>query len=173
MAKRFDAPLKTLFEESPPAWPTRLGYRAPAAKVIDADVSTVSGAADKALRVRAKPDWIMHIEFQAGPDASVPSRTNWYNAVWRTTIELLLRSGERRQTITTIKTTIRNRRIEVPAPSEIPDGVEVILTIQASAALENEPMPPEEISRVLAAMRKLEPLDIPEDVAADLDAWER
>ena len=34
-------------------------------------------------------------------------------------------------------------------------------------------MSPEEIARVLAAMERLEPLDIPEDVAADLDAWER
>jgi len=34
-------------------------------------------------------------------------------------------------------------------------------------------MPPEEIARVLAAMQKLEPWDIPEDVAADLDDWER
>jgi hypothetical protein len=75
--------------------------------------------------------------------------------------------------MTTIKTTIRNRRIEVPAPGEIPDGTEVILTIQASAALDNEPMPPEEIARVLAAMQQLEPLDIPQDVAADLNAWER
>ena len=75
--------------------------------------------------------------------------------------------------MTTIKTTIRNRRIDVPAPCEIPDGTEVILTIQASEGLDNEPLPPEEIARVLAAMQKLEPLDIPQDVAADLDAWER
>ena len=75
--------------------------------------------------------------------------------------------------MTTIKTTIRNRRIEVPAPSEIPDGTEVVLTVQASQAREDEPMPAEEIARILAAMQKLEPLDVPEDVAADLDAWER
>jgi len=75
--------------------------------------------------------------------------------------------------MTTIKTTIRNRRIDVPAPCEIPDGTEVILTIRASEAKEDEPMPPKEIARVLAAMQKLEPLDIPDDVAANLDAWER
>ena len=34
-------------------------------------------------------------------------------------------------------------------------------------------MTPEEIARVLAAMQKVEPLDIPQDVADDLDAWER
>ncbi len=73
----------------------------------------------------------------------------------------------------TIKTTIRDRRIDVPAPSGIPDGTEVILTIGESEPSESEPMSPQEIARVLAAMQKLEPLDIPEDVAADLNAWER
>lgn len=73
--------------------------------------------------------------------------------------------------MTTIKTTIRNRRIDVPAPTDIPDGTEVILTIGESASKENEPMPPEEIACVLAAMQKLEPLDIPEDVVADLDTF--
>ena len=72
-----------------------------------------------------------------------------------------------------IKTTIRNRRIDVPAPSDIPDGAEVIVTIDASEILPGEPMPPEEIARILAAMQKLEPLEIPEEIAADLDAWER
>ena len=38
---------------------------------------------------------------------------------------------------------------------------------------ENAPMTPEEIARVHAAMQKLLPLNIPDDVAADLDAWER
>jgi hypothetical protein len=75
--------------------------------------------------------------------------------------------------MTTIKTTIRNRRIDVPAPSEIPDGTEVILTVEASEVSEDQVMPPDEIARVLAAMQKLQPLDMPEDVAADLDAWER
>ena len=75
--------------------------------------------------------------------------------------------------MSTIKTTIRNRRIDVPAPSDIPDGAEVTVTIDASEIHPGEPMPPEEIARVLAAMQKLEPLEIPEEFAADLDAWER
>ncbi len=73
--------------------------------------------------------------------------------------------------MTTIKTTVRNRRIDVPAPSDIPDGAEVTLTISEKA--ESGTLPPEEIVRVLAAMQQLEPLDIPEEVAADLDAWEQ
>ncbi|OWK43285.1 hypothetical protein FRUB_02884 [Fimbriiglobus ruber] len=34
-------------------------------------------------------------------------------------------------------------------------------------------MAPEEITRTLAAMQQLRPLNIPDEVAADLDAWER
>ena len=75
--------------------------------------------------------------------------------------------------MTTLRTTIRNRRIEVPAPRELPDGTEVILTIAETPSHEDQPLPPEEIARILAAMQKLEPLEIPAEVAADLDAWER
>jgi hypothetical protein len=74
--------------------------------------------------------------------------------------------------MTTIRTVIRDRRIEVPAPKDLPDGTEVLLTIGTNFGDDDGPMPPEEIARVLAGMRRLEPLDIPEDVAADLDAWE-
>jgi hypothetical protein len=73
--------------------------------------------------------------------------------------------------MTTIKTTVRNRRIYVPAPSDLPDGTEVLLTIAESG--ENGHSSAEEIARVLAAMRQLGPWDIPEDVAADLEDWER
>ena len=74
--------------------------------------------------------------------------------------------------MTVIKTTIRNRRIDVPAPSDLPDGMEVVLTI-GTGIPDDGPIPPEEIARVLAAMAQLQPLDIPGETAADLDAWER
>lgn len=73
--------------------------------------------------------------------------------------------------MTTIKATIQNRRIDVPAPSDLADGTEVTLTIsQADGGL---PLPPEEIARILAAMQRLESFDIPDNVASDLDDWER
>jgi hypothetical protein len=74
--------------------------------------------------------------------------------------------------MTVIRTTIRNRRIDVAAPTNLPDGTEVVLTIGTGPA-DDEPMPQEEIARVLIAMRQLEPLEIPAPVAADLDVWER
>jgi predicted transposase YdaD len=76
MPKKFDAISKTLLELSPVVWPRLAGYVAEKAETIDSDTSTVSGAADKAIRVKGKPDWLMHVEFQAGPDASLPQRMN-------------------------------------------------------------------------------------------------
>jgi predicted transposase YdaD len=69
MAKKFDATLKTLLEESPQDWPALAGQPPRPVKVIDADISTISGATDKVLLVRGPPDSIMHFDFQAGPDA--------------------------------------------------------------------------------------------------------
>jgi hypothetical protein len=37
--------------------------------VIDADIATISGAADKVIRVEGTPDWLLAVDFQAGHDA--------------------------------------------------------------------------------------------------------
>jgi hypothetical protein len=71
-----------------------------------------------------------------------------------------------------VRTVIHDRRIEIPAPDDLADGTEVILTIGTDAVDDDGPMSPAEIARVLAAMQRLQPLEIPDDVAADLDAWE-
>jgi hypothetical protein len=81
--------------------------------------------------------------------------------------------GREDQMITTIRAVVHDRRIDVPAPLDLPDGTEVLLTIGKSVPDDDGPMSPEEIARVHTAMQKLLPLDIPEDVAADLDAFER
>ena len=73
----------------------------------------------------------------------------------------------------TVRTVIYDRRIQVPAPADLPDGTEAVLTIDTDRADEDGPMSPEEIARVLAAMEQMQPLEIQGDVAADLDAWER
>lgn len=75
--------------------------------------------------------------------------------------------------MTTVRTVIHDRRIEIPAPADLADGTEVILTIGTDVADDDGPMSPAEITRVLAAMGRLQPLEIPDDVAAELDAWER
>jgi hypothetical protein len=65
---------------------------------------------------------------------------------------------------------IRNGRVELKTPIDLPDGTSIVVLPEDD---ENSPMSPEEIARVLAAMKRLLPLEIPDDVAADLDAWER
>jgi predicted transposase YdaD len=92
VSKPFDATLKRLLEESPGDWPVLAGLPRAPVEVIDADISTVTGATDKVLRVRGRPDWIMHVEFQSGPDQSLPRRTHVYNALLEDRHELLVRS---------------------------------------------------------------------------------
>lgn len=73
--------------------------------------------------------------------------------------------------MTTIRTLVQNRRIEVAAPDEIPDGTEVTLTIAKNT--DDGPLAPAEISRLLLTMEQLEPWDIPAAVVSDLEDWER
>ena len=75
--------------------------------------------------------------------------------------------------MTTVRTVIHDRRIDIPAPEGLADGTEVILTIDTDVVDDDGPMSPDEIARVLAGMQRLQPLEIPDDVAADLDAWDR
>jgi predicted transposase YdaD len=81
MPKPFDATLKALLEESPRDWPALAGHPRRAVTVIDADVSTVTAATDKVLRAHGPPDEILHFDFQAGPDRTLPRRVHGYNAL--------------------------------------------------------------------------------------------
>jgi len=92
VSKPFDATLKGLLEESPDDWPVLAGLPRSPVEVIDADVSTVTGAADKVLLVRSRPDSIMHVEFQRGPDQGLPRRAHVYNALLEDRHEMLVRS---------------------------------------------------------------------------------
>jgi predicted transposase YdaD len=69
-AKPYDPTLKALVETEPESWPPLLGKPAAPTTVIDADIATVSGAADKVLRVEARPPYLLHLEFVAGHDAA-------------------------------------------------------------------------------------------------------
>ena len=92
MSKPFDATLKGLLERGPADWSALAGFAGRQVEIIDADVSTVTAASDKVLRVRDEPDWLMDVNFQAGPDASLPRRTHVYNAVLEDRHDLLVRS---------------------------------------------------------------------------------
>src|SRR5262245_37002872 len=95
----FDPTVKDLMEFAPADWLALAGY-AGAASLIDADVSTVSAAADKVMRVRGKPDWLLHWEAQPGPDRTLPERLHLYSTLLRNrhalrvrSVALLLRPG--------------------------------------------------------------------------------
>jgi hypothetical protein len=64
-----DNALKHLTELSPQDWVVQCGWSAAPAKVIDADIATIAGAADKVIRVQGPPDWLLAVDFQAGHDA--------------------------------------------------------------------------------------------------------
>jgi hypothetical protein len=56
MVLKFDATVKAMLEEGPADWPALAGRKVGPVEDIDADVSTVSAATDKVLRVRATPN---------------------------------------------------------------------------------------------------------------------
>ncbi|HZU39175.1 MAG TPA: hypothetical protein VFA18_24830 [Gemmataceae bacterium] len=80
-----DNTLKQLTELSPEDWVSRGGWPAAGATVIDADIATISGAADKAIRVSGKPDWLLAVDFQAGHDtpAKLPDLLLYNSALFR------------------------------------------------------------------------------------------
>jgi hypothetical protein len=80
-----DDALKHLTELSPQDWVVRGGWPAAAAALIDADIGTISGAADKAIRVAGPPDWLLAIDFQSGHDtvAKLPDLLLYNSALFK------------------------------------------------------------------------------------------
>src|SRR5437660_7362453 len=100
-----DDALKHLTELSPQDWVVRGGWPAAAAALIDADIGTISGAADKAIRVSGTRDWLLAIDFQAGHDslAKLPDLLLYNSALFkrhglpvRTLLVLLHRGADSR-----------------------------------------------------------------------------
>jgi hypothetical protein len=81
LSKPYDAGAKYLIEDRLPDWLPLSGRPSASARVIDADVSTVTAAADKVLYVESNPPWIMHLEVQASRDAELPARLHVYNTL--------------------------------------------------------------------------------------------
>jgi hypothetical protein len=63
---------------------------------------------------------------------------------------------------------IRGGQVVLDRPAELPDDTDVIVT-PGSSAPDDGPMTPGEISRVLAAMDKIQPFDLTD---AERAAWE-
>jgi predicted transposase YdaD len=82
-----------LVETEPASWPVVLGRPTGRTEVIDADIATVSGAADKVLRVAAEVPYLLHLEFVAGHDvARLPRKLQVRNALLDDRHDLPVRS---------------------------------------------------------------------------------
>jgi hypothetical protein len=76
-----DDALKHMTELSPQEWLVHGGWRAAPVRLIDPDIATVTGAADKVLRVAGSPDWLLAVDFHSGHDAAqLLPRLLLYNA---------------------------------------------------------------------------------------------
>jgi hypothetical protein len=88
-----DDTLKHLTELSPEDWVVQGGWPAAPARVIDADIATITGATDKVIHVAGAPDWLLAVDFHAGHDAvQLPPRMLLYNAALAHRHGLLVRS---------------------------------------------------------------------------------
>ena len=91
--KQFDASLKDAIEGHAADWaaPGATGVRG--VRMIDADVSTVTAAADKAMLIDSGgPEWILHPELASGRDLELPHKIWWYNSVFHRRHRRLVRS---------------------------------------------------------------------------------
>src|SRR6202011_273154 len=92
-AQSYDPTLKALVETAPESWPALFGRPTGPTTVIDADIATVSGAADKVLRVAADPPYLLHLEFVAGHDvATLPRKLHVRNGLLDDRHDLRVRS---------------------------------------------------------------------------------
>src|SRR5580704_12712800 len=84
MDRPFDPTLKTLAELSPADWLPLVKRRHRRVTVEDSDIGTiVSGATDKLFRVHDKPEYLLHLDFEAGHFRSaLPLRLRLYNSVF-------------------------------------------------------------------------------------------
>ena len=93
-AKPFERAMKALWELDPSEYAGWLtGTRSPA-DTIDANMATVSGAADKVIRVgRGKRRSLLAVEFQASYKPDLPERTHWHSALLEHRHDLPVRSA--------------------------------------------------------------------------------
>lgn len=82
VSKPYDATAKDLLELDPAAWAQFVGADAPAGvELIDSELSTITAAADKVIRVLGDEPWILDIEFQSWRDPNAPRQLLKYNAL--------------------------------------------------------------------------------------------
>jgi hypothetical protein len=82
MSHPYDASTKYLVEHRLPDWLPLSGRTATGpVEIVSADLSTVTAAADRALRVHGVPPWLLHAELQSSRDPDLVSNVHLYNAL--------------------------------------------------------------------------------------------
>ncbi len=82
MSKPFDSVFKDLLERDPAGWVRlALGPIAGRPTLVDADISTVSGAADKVVLLERADPFVVHFEAFASWDPSILARAMNYNGI--------------------------------------------------------------------------------------------
>jgi hypothetical protein len=82
MAGRYDTVTKRLLEIRPSDWVRLLGFPEGPVSLVDADLSTVSLAADRLIRVDAATPYVLHNELESGHHThEAPRRMLTYNAI--------------------------------------------------------------------------------------------
>ena len=78
---QYDASSKSLSEIFPAQWVGWLGWPRDRVEVIDADVATVSGAADKIFRIGDETPWLLLVEHLTSYKDFVPERLHWHSTL--------------------------------------------------------------------------------------------
>jgi hypothetical protein len=93
MSHPYDASTKYLVETRLADWLALCGRSTTApVEIIDADLATITAAADRVLRVHESPPWLMHLELQSSRDADLPFAMLVYNALLERRHRVLVRS---------------------------------------------------------------------------------
>ena len=82
MSKPYDSTLKSLVERYPVDWLNFCGLppQGPVS-LVDSEISTLTAAADRVIRVDESAPWLANIELQASYDSELAERTHFYSTL--------------------------------------------------------------------------------------------
>ncbi len=88
----YDTAPKAMSEVFPADWVAWFGWPSRSVDVVDADVATVSGAADKVIRVGGEKPWLLLLEYLSTYKTSAPERLHWHRTLIAHRHQLRVRS---------------------------------------------------------------------------------